>query len=37
VIGRKKWWNRRFQVEGREVDLSVPGEVRTPGATSTAA
>ena len=37
VIGRKKWWNRRFHVEGREVDLSVPGEVRTPGARSTAA
>jgi hypothetical protein len=37
VIGRKNWWNRRFHVDGREVDLSVPGEVRTPAARSAAA
>jgi hypothetical protein len=37
VIGRKNWWNRRFQIDGREIDLSVPGEVRTLGARSAAA
>jgi len=28
IIGRKSWWTRRFRVEARDVDLSVPGEVQ---------
>ena len=37
VIGRKNWLARRFRVDGREIDLSVPGEVRTAGVRPTAA
>jgi hypothetical protein len=37
VLGRKSWLSRRFRIEGREVDLSVPGEVRAPGAAPAAA
>ncbi len=37
VIGRKSWFARRFRVGGREVDLSVPGEVRITGARPLAA
>jgi sporulation protein YlmC with PRC-barrel domain len=37
VIGRKNWLSRRFRVEGRDFDLSVPGEVRIAGARSAAA
>ena len=29
VIGRKNWLQRRFRIEGRDLDLSEPGEVRT--------
>ena len=28
VIGRKRWLSRRFRVAARDLDLSVPGEVR---------
>ena len=37
VIGRKSWWSRRFRVDGRGLDLSVPGEVRIAGDRSAAA
>ena len=37
VIGRRSWWSRRFRVEGRNFDLSVPGEVRIAGTRSAAA
>ena len=37
VIGRKSWWTRRFRVDGRNLDLSVPGEVRVAGDRSAAA
>ena len=37
VIGRKNWWSRRFRVEARNFDLSVPGEVRIAGARTAAA
>jgi hypothetical protein len=37
VIGRKNWWTRRFRVDAASLDLSVPGEIRTGGATSRAA
>lgn len=37
VIGRKNWLTRRFRVDGRQIDLSVPGEVRTAGARPAAA
>ena len=37
VIGRKNWLARRFRIDGRGVDLSVPGEVRTAGPRSAAA
>jgi len=37
VIGRKAWWTRRFRVDAPSLDLSVPGEIRTGGATSRAA
>lgn len=37
LIGRRNWWSRRFRVEGRGIDLSVPGEVRIPAANPAAA
>jgi hypothetical protein len=37
VIGRKNRWSRRFRVEPRELDLSVPGEVRIAANRSAAA
>ena len=37
VIGRKRWLSRRFRVEARDLDLSVPGEVRIAGDRSAAA
>ena len=37
VIGRKNWLARRFRIDGREIDLSVPGEVRTSGVRPAAA
>jgi hypothetical protein len=37
LIGRRNWWSRRFRVEGRDLDLSVPGEVRIPAANPAAA
>jgi sporulation protein YlmC with PRC-barrel domain len=37
VIGRKNWLTRRFRVDGRAIDLSVPGEVRTGSARPAAA
>ena len=37
VIGRKKWWSRRFRADGHDLDLSVPGEVRIAGDHSAAA
>jgi len=37
VIGRRSWWTRRFTIPAKAIDLSVPGEVRTPGSGSRAA
>jgi hypothetical protein len=37
VIGRRSWWTRRFTLPAKAIDLSVPGEVRTPGSGSRAA
>ena len=37
VLGRRSWWSRRFRIEGRDFDLSVPGEVRITGARTAAA
>lgn len=31
VLGRKNWLTRQFRIDGKGVDLSVPGEVRTTG------
>jgi hypothetical protein len=31
VLGRKNWLTRRFRIDAKEIDLSVPGEVRTTG------
>ena len=28
VLGRKSWWSRRFRIDARGADFSVPGEVR---------
>ena len=37
VIGRRSWWTRRFSLTAKDIDLSVPGEVRTPKSGSRAA
>ena len=37
VIGRRSWWARRFTLPAKGIDLSVPGEVRSPGNSSRAA
>jgi len=37
VLGRKNWLSRRFRIAAKDVDLSVPGEVRTAGAHPVAA
>ena len=37
VVGRRSWWTRRFTIPAKGIDLSVPGQVRTPGSGSRAA
>src|SRR5262245_52980817 len=37
VIGRKSWWSRRFRIDARGADFSVPGEVRVANSHSAAA
>ena len=31
IVGQPHWWSRRFHVQAKELDFSVPGEVRVAG------
>lgn len=37
IVGRQRWWSRRFHLQASELDYSVPGEIRVKTATSRAA